>query len=235
MDYTVKDVVEAAYTKVNGEYEEVPETGDDFKTYLNVLNQVVQAWAKTPHVKWQSLFDLEYETGTVVDNQLSYELDNFNRIVVANTPFDHVFFMDGNTVVEKKKIVSQAIFQSSTDTSLAAILGGVLYIKETPTSLVGTTIQLPVYMLPKKYTSGSQKVLIDNTTWLIISMAAFICDSSPVPFIARNADKLAKEAAPYMKEMKLNNTHSQKLVIKRAGFNVEQNNSSFIERINAIL
>jgi uncharacterized membrane protein (DUF106 family) len=46
-------------------------------------------------------------------------------------------------------------------------------------------------------------------------MAAFICSSSPVPFIARNADRYEKEAAVFMKEMRENNRRTQALMIKR--------------------
>ena len=45
---TVQSIIEDAYTKVNGEYEPVAPGSDDFRTYLNVLNQSLETWAHTP-------------------------------------------------------------------------------------------------------------------------------------------------------------------------------------------
>lgn len=230
---SVQDIINQAYTKVNGEFEVVINGSDDWNTYLNVLNQVMQQWATTPYVKWQSLFNTEYEVGTTSTN-LSYELDDFDRIVIGKTPFDYVFFTNGNAIVDKKQIVSQAKFQSGNDAATAAILGDTLYLKEVSSAIIGTTIKLPVYMLPETYTSANQEVAIDNVSWLIMSMAAFICDSSPVPFIARNADKFAKQAETFMKTMKENNSHSQRLIINSvAKGSPPYSYSSFIEAINS--
>mgnify|MGYP007031250133 FL=1 len=64
-------------------------------------------------------------------------------------------------------------------------------------------------------------------------MAAFICDSSPVPFIARNADKYYKQAEPFMKAMRADNVRRQHLTIKRAGRPLEQTYTSLSQAINA--
>ena len=46
---TVQSIIEDAYTKVNSEYEPVAPGSDDFRTYLNVLNQSLEIWAHTPY------------------------------------------------------------------------------------------------------------------------------------------------------------------------------------------
>lgn len=216
---TVKQIIEKAYTKVNGEYELLTETSDDFITYLNVLNQVMEMWAHTPYVKWQSLFDMEYELpDAVASGVLQYDFPDMDRVVVGNTPLDSIYFVDGaGSVIKKYKMVDQATFQSSTVQNICMLAADGLHLKSVPEELVGTFIRLPAYLLPEVYTTGSQTVRIDSLPWLITSMAAFICDASPVPFIARNSDKYYKQAEIYMKTMRDNNRHRQTLSIKGTG------------------
>ena len=215
---TVREIIERAYTKVNGEYESLAETGDDFKTYLNVMNQVMESWAHTPYVKWQSLFNPDYTLPTLVaNNVLEYEVADIDRIVLANSPLDAIYFVNGGSVVEKFKMLDQALFQASRARNICMLVGGKLHLKEVKPEISGTAIQLPVYMLPPKYTGASQEVAVDSVPWLITEMAAFICDASPVPFIARNADKFYQQAQILMKTMRSNNRHAQILSIKRVG------------------
>lgn len=213
---TVKEVIEKAYTKVNGEYELLSETSDDFKTYLNVLNQVMEMWGQTPYVKWQSLFDMEYQLpDAVAADTLQYDFPDMDRVVVGNTPLDNIFFVDGGGVVIKKyKMVDQALFQATNAQDICMLAADGLHLKSVPSDLVGTFIRLPAYLLPEAYATGSQTVRVDSLPWLITSMAAFICDASPVPFIARNADKYYKQAEIYMKTMRSNNRHTQILSVK---------------------
>lgn len=212
---TVADVINKAYTKVNGEFEAQVEGTDDWKTYLNVLNQIMDDLAHTPYVKWQIFFDPNFTLGAVVNNTLSYEIPTPYGITIGNTPFDYVYFDLGGVVVAKYKIVDVAQFQSTDNTQVCAISGSKLLLKATESKIVGATIRIPVYKDPTPYTLGSQTVVIDSVPWLVNSMAAFIADTSPVPFIARNADKFQKQAEIKMKEMRENNRRSQALMIKK--------------------
>jgi hypothetical protein len=217
---TVKQVIEDAYTKVNGEYEPVIESSDDFKTYLNVLNQTRRALAHTPFVKWQMFFDMEYDLpDAVAAGVLSYTIPNASSITIANSPYDHIFFVNGSTVVTKYKLVSIAMFQATSNTQVCAVANGKLYLKATEAKIIGTTIRIPAYVDPTPYTSATEEVIIDSLPWLITAMAAFICSSSPVPFIARNAKDYAAEAKEFMKEMRENNRLTQNLIIKSLSAN----------------
>lgn len=211
----VKDVINKAYTKLNGEFEEQVEGSDDWKTYLNVLNQVMDNLAHMPYVKWQIFFDPNFTLGAVVDGTLSYEIPTPYAITIGDSPFDYVYFDLGGSVVARYKIVDVAKFQSTDNTMVCAISGTKLLLKATESKIVGATIRIPVYKDPAPYTLGSETVAIDSVPWLVTSMAAFIADTSPVPFIARNAEKFAKEAAIFMKEMRENNRRTQALVIKK--------------------
>lgn len=233
---TVKEIIERAYTKVNGEYEPLSESSEDFRTYLNVLNQCLQDWANTPYVKWQSLYDYEYRLPTpVMQDTFVYDIPDFERIVLANSPFDSVYFVDENdTRIAMYKMTNQYLYDSSNATDICALLGGKLRVKSIKDTMIGTSIRLPVYILPPDYTTGSQSVAVDSVPWLIAAMSAFICSSSPVPFIARNADKYATEADRLMKTMRDNNNHAQHLTIKRAGQDVDdQRFASLSQAINA--
>lgn len=215
---TVKDIIEKAYTKVNGEYEAVATSSDDFKTYLNVLNQVMETWAHTPYVKWQSLFDMTYQLSDVVAaDTLHYAFPDMDRVVVGNTPLDYVYFVDDGVVIARYKMLDQALFQATSAKNVCMLASDGLHLKSVSEELIGTRIQLPAYLLPPEYSTPTQTVRIDSVPWLVASMAAFICDASPVPFIARNAEKFNKEAAIYMKTMRDNNRHSQMLSIKGPG------------------
>ncbi len=213
---TVKTIIEKAYTKVNGEFEALAESSDDFKTYLNVLNQVMEMWAETPYVKWQSLFDMDYTLpDPVASGTLIYAVADADRIHVGNTPFDSVYFLndDGDTI-GKYKMTDQAFFDASKVSDICVLVSDGLHLKAVKGELVGTTIRLPAYVYPPIYTIGIQEVKIDSVSWLIATMSAFICDASPVPFIARNAEKFAKQADVYMKAMRADNRRRQHLVIK---------------------
>jgi hypothetical protein len=212
---TVKEVIEQTLTKVNGEYEAVVEGSDDWKTYLNVLNQVMAALAHQPYVKWQIFYDMNFTLGSVVDATLSYDIPTPYAVTIGSSPFDHVYFDSAGAVVDKYKIVDVAKFQATTDTRVCAVSGGKLWFKATASKIVGATIRVPAYKDPSTYTTGSQIVIIDSTPWLVAEMAGFICDSSPVPFIARNADKYHKEALIFMKEMRENNRRTQILTVKK--------------------
>ena len=213
---TVSDIINKAYTKVNGEFEAQVEGSDDFKTYLNVLNQCMDDLAHTPYVKWQIFFNPNFTLGTVVNNTLSYDIPGFGGLTIGSSPFDNVYFVDGTgKVVAKYKIVSAPMFQNTDNTQVCMVAAGKLYLKQTEAEIVGTTIRLPVYQDPTPYTAANQTVTIDSVPWLVKSMAAFICDTSPVPFIARNADKYYKQADISMKEMRETNRRSQALMIKQ--------------------
>jgi len=232
---TVAQIIEKAYTKVNGEYEALSENGDDFKTYLNVLNQVMETWATTPYVKWQSLFDIDYTLADVVAaDTFVYPIADPGSIIIGNTPFDSVYFVDGTgTIVKKYKMTDQALFDSTTVSDVCSIYADGLRLKSLSDDIIGTTIRLPAYIKPSAYTLGSQAVKIDSVQWLVTYMAAFICDASPVPFIARNADKFYKQAEIFMKTMRDNNRKRQHLTIKRAGQSVSQSFANLSQAINA--
>jgi hypothetical protein len=232
---TVKNVIEQAYAKVNGEAETIVDTSDDFKTYLMVMNIILRAWADTPYVKWQSLFNPSFTLADVVaEDTFVYAIENPDDLTIANSPFDSVFFMNGTVVIKKFKLTDQALFQATNYAETAAIFSDGLHLKTVPEEIIGTTIVLPVYVKPPTYTTSTQTVRVDSVTWLVAAMAAFICSSSPVPFIARNADKYEKEADKYMKAMKANNKHRQHLTVKRAGQSpTEEKFSSLSQAINA--
>lgn len=213
---TVQQIIDKAYTKVNGEFEAQVEGSDDWNTYLSALNQVLEMWGSTPYVKWASLFDMEYQLPDVVaSGVLQYDFPDMDRVVVGNTPLDAVYFVDDNGVVMKRyKMVDQALFQATNAENICMLASDGLHLKNVSEDLVGTHIQLPAYLLPPAYTTAAQTVRIDSVPWLVTSMAAFICDASPVPFIARNADKFYKQAEVYMKTMRENNRHRQILSIK---------------------
>lgn len=213
---TVQQIIDRAYRKVNGEFEIQVEASDDWNTYLSTLNEVLEMWASTPYVKWASLFDMEYQLPDPVSaDTLQYDFPDMDRVVVGNTPLDSVYFVDDNGVVMKKyKMVDQALFQATNAENICMLAADGLHLKNVPEDLVGTHIQLPAYLLPETYTSADDVVRIDSVPWLVISMAASICDASPVPFIARNADKYYKQADIYMKTMRENNRHRQILTIK---------------------
>lgn len=211
----VKEVIDKAYTKVNGEFEAQVEGSDDWKTYLNVLNQVMDNLAHTPYIKWQIFFNPNFTLGAVVNGTLSYDIPTPYGITIGNSPFDYVYFDLGGAVVARYKIVDVAKFQSTSETHVAAVSGAKLLLKATESKIIGATIRIPVYQDPAPYTAGSQTVAVDSVPWLVASMASFIADTSPVPFIARNADKFAKEAAIFMKDMRDNNRRNQALVIKK--------------------
>lgn len=216
---TVLDIINKAYTKVNGEYELQVEGSDDFKTYLNVLNQTLEMWAHTPYVKWQSLFDMTYQLDDLVElDKLQYDFPDMDRVVVGNTPLDWIYFVDDDGgVVKKYKMLDQAQFQSTTAQNVCMLASDGLHLKSVSEEIVGCHIQLPAYLLPETYTTAGQTVRVDSVPWLVTSMAAFICDASPVPFIARNAEKYYKQAEIYMKTMRENNRHRQTLSIKGTG------------------
>lgn len=212
---TVQSIIEDAYTKVNGEHEPIAPGSDDFRTYLNVLNQAMQLWAHTPYTKWQSLYDYNFIIGQVTAGVLTYDVDDSHSLVLANTSFDSVYFTNAqDEVVDKYKMTNQAMFDATDATDVCALLGDSLHLKATPDKILNTEIRLPIYTLPPKYTTATQSVVIDSVPWLVTTMAAFICDASPVPFIARNADKFQKQADILMKSMKANNNKRQHLVIK---------------------
>ena len=215
---TVKNIIERAYAKVNGEYEALIEGSADWQTYLTVLNEAMEIWATTPYVKWQSLFNPNYVLPTPVqDEVLEYQVPNLHAQDFGNSPYDNVFIMDAGVEVARFKIVDQAQFQSAKSGSICAILGDTLYFKEMPEEYVDCNIKLPAYVMPPKYGAGSQEVNVDSDTWLVAQMAASVCDSSPVPFISRSADKYYTQAGNLMKSMKNNNRKRQKLTIKNTG------------------
>ena len=216
---TVREHIENAYTKVNGEYESIIESSDDYKTYLNVLNQVMQIWKDTPYVKWQSLFDMDYRLPDAVElDRLVYPFAATDTVTLGNTPFDSVYFVNGTgTVVDKYKMTDQAFFSATNDQKVCMVAANGLNLKSAPASLVGTNIRVPAYVAPPKYATPEQVVNVDSDSWLSTYMAAFICDASPVPFIARNADKYYKQADILMKTMRDNNRKKQHLVIKSWG------------------
>lgn len=216
---TVLEIINKAYTKVNGEYEAQISGSDDYNTYLSVLNQVMEMWAHTPYVKWQSLFDMTYQLpDPVVSGTTQYDFPDMDRVVVGNTPLDYVYFVDDDgAVIKKYKMLDQALFQATTATNVCMLASDGLHLKNISDELIGAHIQLPAYLLPEAYTTATQTVRCDSIPWLVTSMAAFICDASPVPFIARNAEKFQKQADIYMKTMRENNRHSQMLSIKGTG------------------
>ena len=216
---TVLEVINKTYTKVNGEYEAQVVGSDDYNTYLSVLNQVMETWAHTPYVKWQSLFNMTYKLpDPVVADTLQYDFPDMDRVVVGNTPLDYVYFVDDDGAVLKKyKMLDQALFQATTATNVCMLASDGLHLKNASDEIVGAFIQLPAYLLPAAYTSATETVHIDSIPWLVTAMAAFLCDASPVPFIARNAEKFQKQADVLMKTMRSNNRHSQMLSIKGTG------------------
>ena len=232
---TVQQIINRAYAKVNGEAESVAPGSADFTTYLNALNEAVQVWYETPYTKWQTTFNPAYElAATVADGTLEYAVADPHDFRLANSPFDSVFFMNGDVIVKRYKMTDQALFQATTSKEAVALFGGTLYLKDTPEEIVGTSIRLPVYQRPALYTSPTETVTIDSDVWLVQYISASICDASPVPFIARNADKYYSQAEISMKQMKQDNRHRQHLVIKQARQNIDdQRFSSLSSAINA--
>ena len=210
---TVKKIIEKAVTKVNGEYEVLAESSSDFKNYLSVLNIVMGNWFDTPYVKWQSLFDMDFTLpDPVALGKLDYAVPNSENIEIANTPFDSIYFIKDGEVVAKYIMTDQAFFDSTSRKQVCMMTDDTLYLKDVTPDIVGATIRVPAYVRPPEYTTGSQEVVVDSVSWLVSAMATFVAESSPVPFIARNADKYAKESEKFLRAMKANNSRRQHLV-----------------------
>ena len=131
----------------------------------------------------------------------------------------------------KYKIANQAIFEATDNTDVCALFGDGLHLKATPPEILGCEIRLPMYVLPPKYTTPTQTVAVDSVPWLITAMSAFICDSSPVPFISRNAEKFQKQSDILMKEMKDNNNKAQYAVIKGTQTNYSHTWSDVVQNM----
>lgn len=210
---TVQQVIEDVYSRVNGNYFALAVGGTDWTTYLNALNQSMAVWAHTPYVKWQSLFNAGYQLPDVVETgKLAYDFPDSqtDSLSLATTDYDSVYFVDGNgNIVDKYKMTDQPMFDGTSDGKICSVMGGKLYLQTVSPDIVGAHIRVPVYQYPAPYVNATDIVKIDSIPWLITYTSAVLCDANPVPFIARNAQKLYTMADTLMKDMKKRNTHRQ--------------------------
>ena len=206
---TVKDLINEIYAKVNGEYEVLEIDSEDYNTYLHAMNRKIQDWAQTPRVKWASLYNPEFVLGeTLSANTEFYEFKD--RIIIGNTPRDHIDLIKDGEVIDRYKLTNQSIFESTDDNKLAMLYNnGIRFKLPIAEEVIGCEVRMPAYQAPPKYTKPNETVVIDSIPWLISATSADLCYASPVPFIARNAVVFEKQAEEFMKTMKRNNNHRQ--------------------------
>lgn len=203
-------LINQIYAKVNGEYETIVENSDDFISYLNSINRKLIDWANEPDVKWKSLYNPDYLLETTVASDIgSYPIGNVKEF--GNSIHDNIYFINPQgEIVDTYKLVGVAGFEVDTTPKRATIAGNNLLLK-TPIDdkLVGCKVRIPVYINPPLVSLPTDIPQIDSISWLIAACAADMSAASPVPFIARNAERFDKEADRAMLKMKQNNRISQ--------------------------
>jgi len=196
--------------KLNGEYEEIEFESDDWNNIVDALNYGIDLWNKAGD--WRSKYDPEYSIGTVGDD-IYYQIDNNEVNSISFSDRAMVVFKDSDgKVISRYKIVSQDVFDLANDNDEIATInmnGLQIKQKESTSSIYGCDIYLPVFHKEKPLTTKTQVCRVDDPYWVIDIAAADLAATSPVEFIARNAQGYIKSANNRMIVMKKDNRGTQ--------------------------
>lgn len=225
MAVTINNLINRVNAVSKGEYEDIVENSDDWRTLLEIINHQISLLFSTPYTNWRILYDINYYANeTVSISKTIYTLDDITDRVVDNSVNQHIYFTDNaGKIIGLGKLVDTDMYASDTSANIATVVGEELHVRNISPSVEGTRIRIPVYNSTPQYKKGSNLVSSIIAPWLIEASAAAVCDTSPVPFIARNNKRHAELANEILKRLIEINNSSQKPIIRPID-RVENNN-----------
>lgn len=172
---------------------------------LNHANILIDAWAAEPYAYWQSLYEPDYQLGSV-STSASYDFDD--DVMSLSTGFDDYVRIrsktDPNHYYHYKTVLPEDLKAASG--SVCARIGNGLRFSKVFTAdspEYGGQILAPVYVKPAHLVKPTDTVPMDNPNWLVVMIAANYALSKRT--LESKYPLLLQEATQYMAGMRANN------------------------------
>lgn len=196
------ELLQKALLKATGKWKTLAPGDAKWDVLLNLANMQIDAWASEPYANWQSLYQPDYQVGTL-STAASYDIDE--EVLGLSTGFsDYVRIKKGDMYFEFKTVPPEA-FKDADDRSVARV-GNALVFRKAFTSdspEIGGSILAPVFLKPEHLSKPNDTVPVDDPNWLVTMVAAMYALSK------RNTESkyplLIQEATALMAGMKANN------------------------------
>lgn len=173
---TLNELVAEINYAHKGNSKVLAEGSDKWNRTVSILNRKRREWATDATTEWNSLFEIR-SAGTFSTTQTVELDDDIHKLS------DFIFLGDLSTSTWKRYDVvspqrrgeySEAVYVSGNPKVLTFI-----DIIPATDSWIGSTINVPCYIVPEDLTLGSEDVLIDSTEWLIYATAAELARNDP--------------------------------------------------------
>lgn len=166
-------LISAVMLKATGKVRNLPETDKKYQKILGIANMYIPVWQSEPNVDWQSLYDPNYNIGTLSTNQ-EYEIDFTKVTKISNVYGDTIKVKKDNQIKEYTTVPpEQAGMYKGQD--CCTISGNKLVFIDPIRSddpVLGGQITIPVYLRAPLLSSPSDMVPVDNPMWLVVMCAA---------------------------------------------------------------
>lgn len=199
------ELLQKALLKATGKWKTLTPADSKWDALLNIANIQIDTWAGEPYANWQSLYEPDYQVGTLSLNG-TYELDE--EVLGLSTGFnDYVRIKSASNPTQyyEFKTVPPEAFKGESDRAVARIGNAIRFRKSFTESSpeLGGTILAPVFLRPEHLQKPNDEVPVDDPNWLVTMTAAMFALSK------RNTESkyplLIQEANALMAGMKANN------------------------------
>ncbi|RYH70502.1 MAG: hypothetical protein EON54_01325 [Alcaligenaceae bacterium] len=170
---TLQELANAVLLKATGKATVLTPTDTKYQKILGIANAYQDSWQNEFGVDWNSLYQKDFELGTISTTD-TYELDDEIR-KISDTRGDFVQLFMGDNHVNYEIVAADTLKRYSDGAHVCAQIGRTLvfpsaFKEDSP--LIGATIKAPVYVSVEPLVNPTDDVAVDIPRWLVVISAA---------------------------------------------------------------
>ena len=172
---TLTQLVDKVILKATGKVSTVTEGDTKWNKVLGIANTLIDSWEEEYGVDWESLYDPDYEIGTVTaTDTFAIDTDDVRKLSDKKEDFIRIWHTDGVNYTDYETVPPERLKHFDTGNFCARIGDNLVFNQAFTSSSTefGGTIKAPVYTYASALASASDVVPVDIPNWLVVMCAA---------------------------------------------------------------
>lgn len=173
---TTSELVADIYLKATGKVSSLISTDTKYVKILAIANGLIRTWQNEKDVDWSSLYDGDYDIGTVTaTDTFDLDTDTIRKISDSRGDFVRVHWTDGENFTDFDVVTPDTLKSYNSSANVCAQIGATLKFARTFASTdseFGGSIKVPVYLYAEELSGASDTVPVDIPEWLVVMSAA---------------------------------------------------------------
>lgn len=204
---TLSELVSATILKATGKVYTGSEGDTKWNKVLGIANDLIRTWESEPGVDWTSLYQKDYEVGTVsATDTYPLDVDDVRKLSDERGDSVRIHHTDGVQYTDYAIVPADKLKQYDTTSLVCAQIGANLVFPKAFVSTdvqYGGTIKAPIYAYAETLVNSTDDVPVDNPNWLVYRCAGEYVRNDIVR--QNQYPNLISEANQMMEKMRENN------------------------------